>query len=68
MMRTANCGQLDIKALDREVILTGWINTYRDHGDLVFIDLRDRWGVTQVVFNKKESEKLPVKLAIIIST
>lgn len=58
MMRTSNCGQLDLKALDRDVTLTGWVNTYRDHGDLIFIDLRDRWGVTQVVFNKAESEEL----------
>ncbi len=58
MMRTANCGQLDLKSLDREVTLSGWVNTYRDHGDLIFIDLRDRWGVTQVVFNTNENAEL----------
>lgn len=58
MMRTSNCGQLDVKSLDREVTLAGWVDTYRDHGDLIFIDLRDRWGVTQVVFNKKEQEEI----------
>jgi aspartyl-tRNA synthetase len=51
MMRTANCGHLNIRSIDREVTLTGWVDTYRDHGDLIFIDLRDRWGVTQLVFN-----------------
>ncbi len=55
-MRTMNCGQLNLKSLDREVTLTGWVDTYRDHGDLIFIDLRDRWGVTQIVFNKKQNE------------
>lgn len=53
MMRTSTCGQLDLKSLDRHVTLTGWVDTYRDHGDLIFVDLRDRWGVTQIVFNKK---------------
>lgn len=55
MMRTSNCGQLDLKSLDREVTLAGWVDTYRDHGDLIFIDLRDRWGVTQIVFNSSEN-------------
>ena len=51
MMRTSSCGQLNLRSLDREVVLAGWVDTRRDHGDLIFIDLRDRWGVTQVVFN-----------------
>lgn len=51
MMRTSNCGELNVKSKDREVTLAGWVDTRRDHGDLIFIDLRDRWGVTQVVFN-----------------
>lgn len=57
-MRTANCGQLDLKALDREVTLAGWVDTYRDHGDLIFVDLRDRWGVTQIVFNSTQNAEL----------
>lgn len=51
MMRTSNCGQLNSRSIDREVTLVGWVDTRRDHGNLLFIDLRDRWGVTQVVFN-----------------
>src|SRR3989338_4812199 len=51
MMRTSNCGELNVKSKDREVTLAGWVDTRRDHGELIFIDLRDRWGVTQVVFN-----------------
>ncbi len=54
MMRTSNCGELNLKSLDREVTLAGWVDTRRDHGQLVFIDLRDRWGLTQIVFNKKD--------------
>ncbi|MBN1688278.1 MAG: aspartate--tRNA ligase [Candidatus Omnitrophica bacterium] len=54
MMRTASCGQLNIRAIDREVTLAGWVDTYRDHGELIFVDLRDRWGVTQVVFSASE--------------
>lgn len=55
MMRTSTCGQLNVRSLDREVTLAGWVDTYRDHGDLIFVDLRDRWGVTQVVFSKEHN-------------
>jgi len=61
MIRTSLCGELNLKSIDREVTLAGWVNTRRDHGNLIFIDLRDRWGVTQVVFNPdhvKEVHKL----------
>lgn len=58
MMRTSNCGQLNVKSLDREVTLAGWVDTYRDHGELIFVDLRDRWGLTQVVFSAQENPKV----------
>jgi aspartyl-tRNA synthetase len=58
MMRTSNCGQLDLKSLDRDVTLAGWVDTYRDHGDLIFIDLRDRWGVTQIVFHSSHNKEV----------
>lgn len=57
MMRTCSCGELNLRSLDREVTLAGWVDTRRDHGNLIFIDIRDRWGITQVVFN---AELLPV--------
>ncbi|MCK5281924.1 MAG: aspartate--tRNA ligase, partial [Nanoarchaeota archaeon] len=51
MKRTNNCGELTAKAVNKEVVLMGWVATRRDHGGVIFIDLRDREGLTQIVFN-----------------
>ena len=49
--RTHYCGNLDISLVDQEVILMGWAHRRRDHGGVIFVDLRDREGIAQIVFN-----------------
>jgi len=67
--RTHNCGELNKKNKDKNVILSGWLNKKRDHGNLLFLDLRDNYGVTQCLIDKsnsnfKELEKLQLESVI----
>ncbi|CAH9014637.1 aspartate--tRNA ligase [Candidatus Nitrosacidococcus sp. I8] len=54
-MRSHYCGDLSINHLDQEVIVCGWVNRRRDHGGVIFIDLRDREGIVQLVFDPQHS-------------
>jgi aspartyl-tRNA synthetase len=54
--RTHTCGQLSSKDADKEVVLSGWVHTRRDHGGLIFIDLRDKWGITQLTFDPSDKK------------
>lgn len=58
MLRTHTCGALTINDLGKEVILSGWVQKSRDLGGMTFIDVRDRYGITQLVFNMEENENL----------
>lgn len=55
-MRSHYCGQVDESLLDQEISLCGWVNRRRDHGGVIFVDLRDREGLVQVVFDPDRAE------------
>ncbi len=67
--RTHNCNELRKTHVDENIILSGWINKKRDHGNLLFIDLRDNYGVTQCIIDKansnfKELEKIQLETVV----
>ena len=55
-MNRTYCGSIDSKSIDKRITVNGWVNTRRDHGGVIFIDLRDHTGVLQVVFNPDSEE------------
>ena len=57
MIRSHNCGELKLADVNKKVILSGWVQKIRNKGFIIWIDLRDRYGITQLVFDEKRSPK-----------
>ncbi|MFN6946549.1 MAG: aspartate--tRNA ligase [Cytophagaceae bacterium] len=63
MLRSHTCGELRIADVDKEVVLCGWVQKIRDKGGMIWIDLRDRYGITQLLIEEKTSEAQVVEIA-----
>jgi aspartyl-tRNA synthetase len=61
LQRTNRCGDLRVEQAGQDVVLMGWVNRRRDHGNLIFLDVRDRTGITQVVLDKEVSDEAHAK-------
>lgn len=67
MRKTHTCRELTVNDVGSEVVLMGWVQRRRDHGGVIFVDLRDRKGITQVVFNPETNKQIHEKAHVIRS-
>src|SRR5690349_14549593 len=63
MLRTHTCGELKLSDVDKTVTLAGWVQRTRDKGGLLWIDLRDRYGITQLILDETSTERSTLETA-----
>jgi aspartyl-tRNA synthetase len=63
MYRSHTCGELRTADINKEVTLSGWVQKSRDKGFMIWVDLRDRYGITQLIFDEARTEKSVMQLA-----
>ncbi|MDB4066573.1 aspartate--tRNA ligase [Flavobacteriaceae bacterium] len=63
MLRTNNCGELNLTHLGNKVTLAGWVQKTRNKGFMIWVDLRDRYGITQIIFDEERTDKKTLEMA-----
>lgn len=64
MLKTHTCGELRPEHSGQQVVLAGWVHRYREHGGIVFLDLRDRWGITQIAVDRESADAHQVAVKV----
>ena len=63
MLRTNNCGELNLAHVGNKVTLSGWVQKTRNKGFMIWVDLRDRYGITQIIFDEERTDKKTLEMA-----